>query len=364
MDWNWFTNGEEKGLYWHWSPRRGYTGLKILGYNEALITYVLALSSPTRPISRKAYDYWTSGRNYRERNVFGYNIQAVHRGGGPLFLSHYSFIGLDPRRMADSFVTEGYFIRNVKQTLSNRGYCLYEAPAANRYSQNFWGLTASQIKDDYAASGPLNDRGVVAPTAALASIIYTPHYSLEVLQNLKEGFGGRFWGRFGPYDAISLRDDWVSPHTLAIDQLPMVSMVENYRSGLLWRLLMDDPDIQRGLEAAGMKEPELEEGFPEAIVTLRSVGGKYRPDAYDLRRHPDSGQYEIPFWRNEDGPVVFVFLDPVGGQTLLTLDMEAKKGRNKLSFGQFRRNNPSIVNLVMGDGSEGGKSYSLPIRLY
>ena len=364
VDWNWFTNGEENGLYWHWSPTKGYTGLKILGYNEALITYVLALSSPTKPISRKAYDYWTSGRSYRERNVFGYGIQAAPRGGGPLFLAHYSFIGLDPRRLADSFVTEGYFVRNVKQTLSNRGYCLFEAPAANRYAENFWGLTASQIKDDYAASEPLNDRGVVAPTAALSSVIYTPHYSLEVLHNLKDGFGGRFWGRFGPYDAVSLKDDWVSPHTLAIDQLPMVGMIENYRSGLLWRLLMDDPDIRRGLEAAGLKEPQLEEGFPEAVVTLRKESGKYRADAYDLRRHPDSGQYEIPFWRNEEGPVVFTLVDPVGGQTLLTLEAEAKKGRNKLSFAQFRRKNPAVINLVMGAASEGGQSYSLPIRLH
>ena len=366
VDWNWFTNGEENGLYWHWSPTKGYTGLKILGYNEALITYVLAASSPTHPISRKAYDYWTSGRGYKPKTVFGYKLEASLNGGGPLFLTHYSFVGLDPRRLADKFVPNGYFVRNLTQVLSNRGYCLYEAPAANRYSSNFWGLTASQIKDDYAASDPLNDKGVVAPTAALSSIVYTPFYALEVLHNLKENFGGRAWGRFGPYDAISLRDDWISPHTLAIDQLPIVCMAENFRSGLLWRLFMDDVDVRRGLEKAGITDPQLEEGFPEAVVTLRKDGKKYLPDAYDIVRHPDSGLYEIPFWRAEEGRVTFSFIEPAGGQTVLTMEVEAKKGRNKLTFNQFRRKSSAVLQLIMsaaGDDGESGRTYSLPVRL-
>ena len=361
VDWQWFTNNEENGLYWHWSPKLGYTGLKILGYNEALITYVLAASSPTHPISRKTYGYWSSGWGYRAKNVFGYRLEATLPGGGPLFLAHYSFIGLDPRKISDRYVPIGYFTRNVKQVLSNRAYCLYQAPAAHRYSENFWGLTASQTKDGgYAASEPLNDQGVMAPTAAISSMPYTPHYSLEVLHNLREGFGGRTWGRFGPYDAVSLKDDWVSPHVLSIDQLPMVSMIENYRSGLLWNLFMADSDIKAGLEKLGLEEPHLKEGFPEAVVTLKKDGKQSVPDAYELRRHPDSGLYEIPYWIDEAGPVSFK-LSGTDEEALINLEAAGAKGRNKLTFPQFRRKSASILTLSM---STGRGEYKLPVRLH
>ncbi|UQZ90450.1 beta-glucosidase [Deltaproteobacteria bacterium Smac51] len=360
VDWDWFTNGEHNGLYWHWSPRKGYTGLKILGYNEALITYVLALSSPTKPISQKAYRYWSSGWGYRAKKTFGYRLEATLPGGGPLFLAHYSFIGLDPKRLADKYVPSGYFVRGITQTLSNRGYCLQDAPPQNRYSDNFWGLSASQIKGGYTASSPLNDQGVVAPTAALASMPYTPHYSMLVLHNLREGLGGRAWGRFGPYDGINLRDEWISPHVLAIDQLPITAMVENYRSGLLWNLLMTDPDIKEGLKKAGLAEPAHKEGFPEVVVTLKKDGGRYVPDAFDLRRHPDTGLYEIPFWRNEAGETTFSLYDPEG-PPLLEITVPSRKGRNKLTFNQFRRKNSTVMTLLM---TVGDKNYELPVRLH
>ncbi len=362
VDWDWFTNGEHNGLYWHWLPTegKGYTGLKILGYNEALITYILALSSPTHPISAKAYRYWSSGWGYRLKKTYGYRLEATLPGGGPLFLAHYSFIGLDPRRMADKYVPGGYFVRGVTQTLSNRGYCLEEAPPENRYSENFWGLSASQIKDGYDDSNPLNDHGVVAPTAALASMPYTPYYSLLVLHNLREGFGGRAWGRFGPYDGISLKDEWISPHVLAIDQLPIVSMVENYRSGLLWKLLMDDPDVREGLKKAEMYEPRHAEGFPEVVATLKKDGAGYVTDAFDLGRHPDTGLYEIPYFRDEAGETLFSLSDPEG-PPLLNLKEQSRKGRNKLAFEQFRRSTSTVMTLTM---TVGEKKYELPVRLH
>lgn len=363
VDWNWFTNNEENGIYWHWSPQRGFSGLKILGYNECLITYVLAASSPTHPISRKAYNYWTSGKGYRPKTVYGYRIEASLPGAGPLFLAHYSFIGLDPRRLSDQFVPGGYYVRNVSQVLSNRGYCLQNAPAANRYSEDFWGLTASQVKDGgYAASEPANDRGTVAPTAALSSMPYTPHYSMEVLANLQGRLRDKVWGRFGPYDAISLRDGWVSPHVLAIDQLPMVVMVENYRTGLLWSLLMSDPEVKAGLARVGLVEPDLASGFPEMVVTLKRDGRKYIPDVCDLRRHPDSGLYEVFYQSPEAGKTSFALTGPDGGPARLRLEVEAVKGRNKLAFPQFQRRTSDILTLTMKNIS--GAEYSLPIRLH
>ncbi len=360
VEWDWFTNKENKGLYWHWSPKKGFSGLKILGFNKCLITYILALSSPTHPISRQAYNYWTSGSGYRPKKVFGYEIEASLNGAGPLFLPHYSFIGLDPRLMADGFVTQGYFTRNLKHVLSNRGYCLQNAPSVNRYAEDFWGLTASQVKWGYEVSEPKNDTGTIAPTGALSSIVYTPHYSMEVLFNLRGRLKSKIWGAYGPYDAISLRDDWVSPHYLAIDQLPIVLMVENYRSGLLWRLMMSTPEIGAGLKKAGMSKPDLEEGFPEAVVTLKKSGKKYAADAYDIRRHPDSGLYSVPYWCAQAGPVRFSMVGP-DGAPVFSAEEEAAAGRNYLKFPQFKRKDGEIILLEMTTGPD--KRYSLPLRL-
>lgn len=361
VDWNWFTNGEESGIYWHWSPDGGFShGLKILGYNECLIAYVLAIASPTHPISRKAYDYWTSGKGYEPKTLYGYKVEASLAGGGPLFLTQYSFVGLDPRRMADAFVPGGYFVRNVNQTLSNRGYCLYFAPPRNRYTADFWGLTASQIKGGYAANEPARDSGTVAPTASLSSMPYAPHYAMQVLENLLGPLREQIWGKNGPYDAISLRDNWVSNGYLAIDQLPIVCMVENYRSRLLWRLFMADSDIQTGLRDAGIAEPELPEGFPEAVVALRRNSKGNAPDAHDIRRHPDSGLFVVPFQVHMPGEVIFRFTS-AEGDVLHTMSVSAKPGRNELVFPQFMSPGGTALMLTMGVS---GKEYSLPVRLH
>lgn len=360
VDWNFFTNNEDNGIYWHWSPTRGYSGLKVLGYNECLITYVLAAASPTHPISRKAYDYWTSGDNYQPRDVNGYRLEATAAGGGPLFLAHYSFIGLDPRRLADNFVRRGYFVRNVEQTLANRGYCIQDAPQENRYSPEFWGLTASQIQDGYAVNEAYRDSGTVAPTAALSSMPYTPFYSLQVLRFLQSDIRDKVWGPYGPYDAVNLRDKWVSDRYLAIDQLPIVAMIENYRSGLLWRLFMADPDVKRGLRVAGLRMPEHASGFPEAVITQVKEASGYAPDAYDAVRHPDTGKYAIPYWSAQGGEVSFRIINQ-NDVVLFERNEKTAKGRNMLQFEQFMTPDGKVASLVMVDNDE--NEYTLPLRL-
>lgn len=361
IDWDWFTDGEENGLQWHWNPEKGFSGLKILGYNECLITYVLAMASPTRPISRQAYNYWTSGPNYRTRNVYGYQVEATSETGGPLFLAHYSFVGLDPRRMADEFVPGGYYLRGVRQALANRGYCLYNAPPANRYAENFWGLTACQMPNGgYAVNEPGNDGGAVAPTATLSSMPYTPHYSMQVLNSLRGGLRGRIWGEYGPFDAISLRDDWASDRYLAIDQLPIVCMIENYRSGLLWKLFMADADVRRGLERAGIAAPRLAQGFSESVVALQNDGVRYVELAHDLRRHPETGRYAIPYWCDEAGQAVFAVVD-AGGRSVFEAEAAAAKGRNLLLFDHSP--DPEEKGLVLIMRAPDEREYRLPIRL-
>lgn len=366
VEWDWFDNGEENGLYWHWDAERGFHhGLKILGYNECLVTYVLAASSPTHPISRKTYDYWTSGVDYLPRDISGYRVEAASTSGGPLFLAQYSFIGLNPRLIADDYVTQGYFVRNVLHTLSNRGYCLYEAPAENRYSGDFWGLSAGHTATGYRAADPANDGGAVAPTAAIASMPYTPEYSLRVLANLAGPLRKRVWGAFGPRDGVSLRDDWASEFTLAIDQLPMVCMVENYRSGLLWDLFMGDKDVRQGLERAGLGAPEHAEGFPEAIIPLRPEtepdgdSDGYALDAYDARRHPDTGVYGIPYFVKAAGKVRFSIAD-VEGTEVFARELDAAAESGVLSFPQFMPRGDGVLTLRMVTGAG---EYFLPLRL-
>lgn len=362
VEWDWFAGGGEDGLYWHWSPNHGFSmGMKVQGFNECLIAYILGMASPTHPISRPVYDYWTAGDGYRPRTVHGYELEAALPGAGPLFFTHYSFIGLNPWEMADEHVPGGYYVRNVRHVLGNRGYCLYEAPRENMYSPRFWGLSASLVPGGYAASYPGNDAGTVAPTAALASFPYAPHYAFEVLDNLRGDFRRRAWGRNGPFDALNLRRWWFAGEYLAIDQLPIVCMVENYRSGLLWRLFMSIPEIAVGLEAAGISQPAQRPGFPEVIVTLRLENGVYMPDAHDLRAHPDSGTYRLPYWSETASPVRFLLVENEDGGALWTRVEASRTGRNWLEFHPDICRRKAGLTLVMQTGDE---EYRLPLRLH
>jgi hypothetical protein len=189
---------------------------------------------------------------------------------------------------------------------------------------------------------------------------YTPFYSIQVLRNLRGSeLKEKVWGPYGPYDAFSLRDDWVSDRYLAIDQLPIVCMVENYRSGLLWRLFMSVPDIRAGLRLAGVGEPVFTSGFPETVVTQKK-GSRYLPDACDLLRHPDSGQFNVPYWSEEAGAVFFSITDTDGVQ-LYTAQRQAAPGRNYLTFPQFRPADGATLILIMRDTRD--EEHRLPIRL-
>lgn len=360
VDWNFFTRGQDNGLYWHWSPKHGFAmNMKIQGFNECMVTYILATSSPTHPISRKAYNYWSSGEGYQDRTYNGYFIQATMNYTGPLFFVHYSYLGLQPWQIADSYVTKGYGVRNTTQVLINRAYCLETAPKENRYSPVYWGLTASDIKGGYTASAPDNDHATVAPTAALSSMPYTPQYAMQVLWSLYTNYRSRMWGTYGPYDAFSLRQNWFATSYLAIDQLPIAGMIENYRSGLLWKLFMGDADVQRGLKVAGLHIPRLSTGFPEAVVTLKPAHGKYVPDAYDIRRHPDTGEYNIPYYIEQGGDVSFVLTNR-SGEPVKVWNIQASAGRGVLSFPQIVALSDEVYTLTM---DAKGKKYQLPVRM-
>jgi hypothetical protein len=260
VEWDWYQRGGQNVLYWHWSPDKGWAmNFRIEGYNECLITYVLAASSPTHPIPAAAYhEGWARGgriKNNIDPKKPGPQLELNHQGdsrsGGPLFWSHYSFLGLDPRRLHDRYAD--YWRHNVEHTRINRQHCIENPHGYRGYGPHCWGLTAGYSVGFYAAHRPGEDLGVISPTAALSSFPYTPRESLRALRYFHDDLGHWIYGPYGFYDGFSLHHRWCKPWYLAIDQGPIVVMMENHRTGLLWRLFMSCPEVQTGLDRLGFR---------------------------------------------------------------------------------------------------------------
>ena len=238
VEWDWYTRGGQNVLYWHWSPSVDWAmNMPIRGWNEGLIVYVLAASSPTHPVSADVF-----------RQGWGTFKFPVAKNQ-PLFFAHYSFLGLDPRNLSDS--NGSYWEQNVTQARYNYDYCVRNPGKHAGYSAHSWGLTASDYPKGYTASSPANDRGTIAPTAALASMPYTPEESLRALRQFYYVYGDRLWGTYGFKDAFCLDSAWFASSYIAIDQGPIIVMIENYRSQLLWNLFMKNACIRAGLDALG-----------------------------------------------------------------------------------------------------------------
>ncbi len=258
VEWDWYRRGGKNVLYWHWSPDKEWVmNFALEGYNECLITYVLAAGSPTHSIPAEAYhEGWARGggmKNDSSHQQYGYHLSLKHNGasqfGGPLFWSHYSFLGLDPRKLKDRYAA--YWQHNVNHTLINRQYCIENPKGFKGYGENSWGLTAGYSVRFYAAHSPNEDTGVITPTAALSSFPYTPKESMQAMKYFYFGLGDKTFGNYGFYDGFSEQFNWFKPWYLAIDQGPIVVMMENHRSGLLWDLFMSCPEVQAGLNKLG-----------------------------------------------------------------------------------------------------------------
>lgn len=261
VDWNWYTKGEN-AMYWHWSPEYEWQiNFKLEGYNECLITYIMGAASPTHPIPSAAYhEGWARNGNivsasssFNIPRVFSYNGTSTV---GPMFWSHYSYMGLDPRGLTDQYAN--YWTLTQNHTKIMNAYCIANPLSWNGYSENCWGLTASYSRNangttGYSAHQPNNDRGVISPTAALSSFPYTPEESMKALRFFyeNENWKDRLIGVAGPYDAFSPHHDWVTKRYLAIDQGTIAPMIENHRTGFLWNLFMQAPEVQTGLQNLG-----------------------------------------------------------------------------------------------------------------
>jgi hypothetical protein len=258
VDWNWFTQGQNDILYWHWSPNYQWKmNLPIRGYNECLIPYILAASSPAHSVSPDVYHKgWArSGGIVSNNEKYGYKLILKYNGseeyGGPLFWAHYSYLGLDPRGLKDKYADYWQLNRNL--TLIDHQWCIENPNHYKNYGEKCWGLTSSYSLDGYSghAPGSGRDLGVISPTASLSSFPYTPSYSMEALKFFYYDLGSKIFGTYGFYDAFSIQNNWYPQKYLAIDQGPILVMIENYRTGLLWKLFMSNPDIQQGLTKLG-----------------------------------------------------------------------------------------------------------------
>ncbi|NVO19417.1 MAG: Ig-like domain-containing protein [Bacteroidetes bacterium] len=252
IEWDWYRQGSQNVLYWHWSPSYGWAmNFKIQGYNETLITYIMAAASTTHTIPAIVYKtgFARNGGIINGKSFYNYVLPVGYDYGGPLFFAHYSFLGLDPRNLSDAYAN--YWTQNVNHSLINWAYCKDNPKKWPDYSEHCWGLTASDIPNGYAASEPTNDLGVITPTAAISSLPYTSEQSMKAIRFFYYILGDKLWGSYGFYDAFDVHSGWWADSYLAIDQGPEICMIENYRSGLLWNLFMSAPEVQAGLTKLG-----------------------------------------------------------------------------------------------------------------
>jgi len=225
--------------------------MRIQGYNETLITYIMAAASTTHTITSEVYNqgYARSGGMVNGNTYQGYLLPLGPPYGGPLFFTHYSHLGLDPRNLQDNYAN--LWQQGVNMSLINWSYCVDNPKDWVGYSDASWGLTASDNPWGYSAHSPTNDLGVITPTAAVSALPYTPEQSMDAIRQFYFILGDKLWGEYGFYDAYDVTEGWWASSYLAIDQGPIVCMVENYRTGLLWDLFMSAPEVQQGLDKLG-----------------------------------------------------------------------------------------------------------------
>lgn len=258
VEWNWFRKNNEQRLMWHWSPEFNWDiNLQVAGWDEALMVYVLAASSTNYTIPKSVYDNgWAGNGSMRNgNNFYGVNLPLGPSLGGPLFYEHYSLMALNPIGLTDAYAN--YETQAKAHSLINYNYCVANPKQFAGYSENCWGLTASDIQNGYTANSPTNDLGYIAPTAAVSSIPYTPQESLKAIRFFYYKLGDKVWGEYGFKDAFSLNDPWFADSYLAIDQGPQIVMIENYRTGLIWNLFMSCPEVKTGLTKLGFQSPKI-----------------------------------------------------------------------------------------------------------
>ena len=265
VEWDWYRETPHSDfLYWHWSPQWAWQiHHPLIGFNEVMITYLLAMASPTHGVPAELYHSGWAGQSqtaihYREgwsgsadgnhygngHSYYGIKLDVGVGNGGPLFFTHYSYMGFDPHSLHDKYTTS-YFENNRNLALISRAYSTANPKHFVGYGPDAWGLTASDGPAGYLAHAPDNadDDGTLTPTGALASFAYTPDASMAAFKHYYRDLGSQLWDIYGPRDAYNPGKNWVSNIYMGLNQAPITVMIENYRTGLVWKQFMSNPDI-------------------------------------------------------------------------------------------------------------------------
>jgi hypothetical protein len=282
VDWRW-SQARPPALSHGWTPEQGFLEYDWKGYNEAMLVYVLALGSTTHPIERDSWGAWTS--TYRWGSFHGYQ----HVGFPPLFGHQYSHVWIDFRGIQDDTMRArklDYFENSRRATLAQQAYAVTNPGGFTDYGARIWGLTAcdgpvegrfeidgrSREFHTYWARGAsfngVHDDGTISPSAAGGSIAFAPEAVIPSLLEMRRRYGERVFNQYGFVDAFNptLRKaipvqhgtvdttlGWFDVDQLGIDQGPILAMIENWRSGLVWRVMARNPHVVRGLERAGFR---------------------------------------------------------------------------------------------------------------
>jgi len=334
VEWDWYRKDNGNYLYWHWSPNHGWImNFPLVGWNETMITYLLAIASPTHPVPASLYhDGWASSPNYLNGNSFyGIPLYVGWDLGGPLFFAHYSFLGFDPRNKKDDYTN--YFINNRNHALINRAYCIANPNNYVGYDSDTWGLTACDGPFGYNAFSPTNDNGTIAPTAALSSMPYTPQESINAMKSFFYEYGDNLWGPYGFKDAFNLTENWYANSYLAIDQGPIIIMIENYRTGLLWENFMANPEIQPMLDAIGFVydsttvDVEDEKKIPYSFELMQNYPNPFNPTTKIKFKIPN-----FPLSFGEGQGVRLVVYDILGNEIATLVNEKKSAGEYEIEF--------------------------------
>ncbi len=350
MDWKFYAQSGT-ALQWLWFSQENRLELDIKGWNESWITYILALAAPeNHNISESLYaqGWQSNGAFYHaNRSIYGYELPLGENKGGPMFFAHYSFLGLNPKMLEDKYVN--YWKQNLAHTMVNRHYCVADAPVSYKYDERNWGLSAcygGKPPWEYKARSPINDDGVIAPTAALASYPYTPFYSTQVLLELAKN--PLMHGTYGFADSYCLATNTSEKKHLAIDQGPIVIMIENYRSGLIWNLMMKNEHVKLGLSRAGVKDkPDYKQGFHLAMINTVT-------NEYDMMRHPDSKQFEMNYFLESGGNVQFTITTKTQDKVVFEKTVSGSAGENVFPFDskEILNGKPYAIKMIAPDNKE------------
>jgi hypothetical protein len=271
VEWDWYRKTSDSDvLYWHWSPDHGWhISHPLIGWNETMIVYLLAIASPTHAVpSSMYYSGWasqsdfavqyrrnwsrtTQGDHYTNGNeYYGIKLDVGSGTGGDLFFTQFSFLGFDPRGKRDRYTN--YFHNNKHIALINRAYCVENPRKFAGYGPDCWGLSAGV----HSGGGrPLarDDNGTICVSAALGSFPYTPDESMAALKHFYRALGGKVWGAYGFHDGFNETENWFDEVYMGLNQAQIVVGIENHRTGLIWRQFMANPEIAPTLRRIGFR---------------------------------------------------------------------------------------------------------------